>query len=188
MRQFAVSAIALIGFISSLNAASLPVWIVDKEKSSVSFEYIESGKPKSGAFDAFEASIAFDPDMPDDATATFSVLTSSINLNDSMREGVLLTLPWFHSEEFPRADFSLTDLKPTEGGKFVANGVLRIKTIEMPVELMVSWTVNGKTARAMGALEIDRTDFKLRDAVLESIVGIDERVKIGFDLIATLQR
>lgn len=186
MRLFAVCFGLLLGLVAPLAAGSSPLWTVDTARSSVSFEYVESGKRKTGAFSEFRASINFDPDVPQDASASFSVETASINLNDAMREGVLATVPWFDSERFPKADFSLTRLRPAKGGKFLADGVLKIKETKLPVQLMVSLSVNGKNARAMGVLEIDRTEFRLRDAVLEAIVGIDQQVIIRFDLIATL--
>jgi len=170
---------------SSVGAANPPTWMVDRGASSVSFKYVENGRAKHGTFNTFMASIAFDPNSPEDASASFVVETASIDLNDGMREGVLATVPWFDSERFPRAEFRLTKLRPTTEGKFVADGVLKIKAVKLPVQLTLSFLVDGEKARAMGSLEIDRTDFRLRDAVLEAIVGIGERVTINFDLIAT---
>lgn len=172
--------------VSPFAASAAPVWTVDTGKSSISFEYVESGKSKTGAFRTFTASIAFDPNLPEDASASFSVKTASIDLNDAMREGVLGTAPWFNSEDFPRADFSLTGLRFIKKGQYLAEGVLRIKTIERPVQLMISLSVIDETARAKGVLEIERRDFQLRDAIVESIVGIGDKVTIRFDLVATL--
>ena len=187
MRFFALCFCALLGFSAPL-AANPAVWTVDVVRSSVSFEYVESGKTKTGAFKAFSASINFDQDMPQNASASFSVETASIDLNDAMREGVLATVPWFDSERFPRADFSLTRLRPSSSGKYIAEGVLKIKKVELPVQLTINLSMSGRNARAKGVLEIDRNDFRLRDAVLESIVGIGQKVTIRFDLVATLDR
>ncbi len=174
----------LIGLIQPLSALAQPAWIVDTEKSSVSFEYVESGKVKSGAFDTFVASIVFDPEMPKGASASFVVDTASIDLNDAMREGVLASVPWFDSERYPKAEFRLTDLSPAPGGAYVADGMLRIKETELPVQVEVSLVLEDGDARAKGVLKIDRRDFRLRDALLESIVSVGETVSIGFDLIA----
>ena len=177
----------LLGLLPSLVMANEPVWKVDPKKSSVSFEYLEGGKSKKGAFDVFTASIVFDSKSPESASASVSVVTASIDLNDAMREGVLGTNPWFNSGDFPRAEFSLKGLRPVGSGTYLADGVLRIKTVKLPVQVMVKVTLNGNNARAVGTLEIDRTDFRLRDVLLESVVSIGERVTIGFDLIATLE-
>jgi len=143
---------------------------------------------KSGAFDQFVASIAFDPEMPESASASFVVNTASIDLNDSMREGVLASVPWFNSEQFPKAEFRLTGLSPTPDSKYVADGVLKIKNVEMPVRVQVSLLIKGDNARAKGILKIDRRDFKLRDVLLESIVSVGETVSIGFDLVAKVEK
>jgi len=178
----------VLGMSQPLFAANQPAWIVDTNQSSVSFEYVESGKSKSGGFDQFIASIAFDPTMPEGASASFVVNTASIDLNDSMREGVLASVPWFNSEQFPKAEFELTGLSPAPGGKYVADGMLKIKNVELPVRVNVSLLIEGDNARAKGILEIDRTDFRLRDVLLESIVSVGETVSIGFDLVAKIEK
>ena len=184
MRQFI--ACCLLGMVQPLSASAQPAWVVDTGKSSVSFEYVESGKIKSGAFDTFVASIVFDPALPKEASASFVVDTASIDLNDAMREGVLASVPWFDSERYPKAEFRLTDLSPAPGGTYVADGMLRIKKTELPVQVKVSLVLEDGDARAKGVLEIDRRDFRLRDALLESIVSVGETVSIGFDLIAKI--
>jgi len=177
----------IVGLLPFLAAANPPVWMIELEKSSISFEYVEAGKLKTGAFRAFEASIAFDPDVPEETTASFYVETASINLNDAMREGVLVTVPWFDSERFPKARFSLTGLRPISEGKYLADGILRIKATELPVQSMVSLLIEGRSVRATGRVEIDRKDFRLRDALLESVVSIGEKVTIDFDLLGSVE-
>ena len=184
MRHALLSLGLMLGIASPLSAVNQTVWEVDTEKSSVSFEYIEAGTAKIGSFDSFTASIAFDPEFPEQASASFAVKTASIDLNDTMREGVLATTPWFNSDEFPKAEFSLQGLRLVSQGKYLAEGVLRVKTVELPVQVMLSLSISGGRARAAGKLEIDRTEFQLRDVLLESVVAIGERVTIGFDLVA----
>lgn len=187
MRAFYAS-VLFLSMSQPLSAAGQPTWIVDTDESSVFFEYVEGSDTKTGSFDQFEALIAFDPDMPSSASASFVVTTASLDLDDTLREGVLATLPWFDSERFPQAEFTLKELTPDPAGGFVAMGVLRIKTVEMPVQVRLSLALEGDAARAMGTLEIDRRDFMLRDVLLETIVAVGEKVKIGFDLVARMDR
>lgn len=182
------AALLLIGMGQPLSAAGQPTWIVDTGNSSVSFEYIEGSEPKTGSFSKFDALIAFDPANPEGASASFAVETASLDLNDGLREGVLATLPWFDSESFPKAEFKLEELQSEPGGGYIAKGVLRIKKIEMPVQVRLSLDVDGDAARATGTLEIDRRDFMLRDVLLETIVAVGEKVTIGFDLVARMDR
>jgi len=79
-------------------------------------------------------------------------------------------------------------LMPESDGGYVAVGFLRIKSVEMPVQVRLTLAVENDAAHATGTLEIDRRDFMLRDVVLESIVSVGEKVTIGFDLVARMEQ
>jgi len=177
----------LIGVVGlPLHAAGAPAWLVDTGKSSVSFRYVEDGVAKDGAFVRFSANVKFDPDRVEDTEAAFAVDTASIDLNDALREGVLVTTPWFDSTRFPHATFELLRIYAdgTATGVFWADGVLTIKDVKKPVRFRTTVDVDDKNARARGNLMIDRTAFRLRDVVLESIVPVGDEVDIAFDLVA----
>jgi len=186
MRKLLLALSLIVGLVPLRAVADPTAWTVDHEKSSVTFEFIEAGKSKVGAFDMYQASIAFDPEKPESASASISVETASISLNDVMREGFLMTVPWFNSERFPVASFRLTGLRPLADGRYLASGFLRIKGVELPVQPTISLSIKGQNARATGTVEIERTKFRLRDALLESVVSIGDKVTIGFDLVATV--
>ena len=165
-------------------SAGQPVWVVDDARSSVFFQYSEDGRSVDGAFERYSARIEFDPTMLTQTTATLAVDTASIDLDDALREGVLLTPPWFDADAFPRAVFELTSLSFVAEDRYRAEGFLTIKSVRMPVNFDLVLTLDQGNARVRGTLEIDRNDYRLRDALLESVISVSETVSIGFDLVA----
>jgi len=188
MMRSALALTLLLTGSAALHASEGRDWIVDTDRSSVSFRYLESGKEKAGAFVRFSADVDFDPSRLENTEAAFAVETASIDLDDALREGVLVTTPWFDSDAFPNASFRLTKLTPDTAapGMYWAEGTLIIKTVEKPVRFRTEVSVMAGQARARGTFQIDRTEFRLRDVVLEAIVPVGKTVSIGFDLVARL--
>lgn len=163
--------------------ANAAEWEVIPGESAVTFRYTEDGRPRDGRFPAFDARIAFDPDRPAAAELLFDVETARIDLGDALREGVLLTSPWFDAQSHPRARFELTRLLPVGPG-WRAEGALTIKDRTLPVAFPVVIETTGGRGRARGTLTVDRGAFALRDAALEAFVTIGEEVEIAFDIAA----
>lgn len=164
--------------------AGKPAWIVDDARSTVSFRYSEDGKPVDGGFGQFSALIEFDPTKLGETTAIVAVSTASIDVDDAMREGVLLTPPWFDTRAFPEAIFELTDLTLVADDRYRAQGLLTIKAVRKPVDFELNVSLTRGNARVQGTLQIERSEYRLRDDLLESVISVGDTVSIGFDLVA----
>jgi len=89
---------------------------------------------------------------------------------------------FFAAEAHPTATFA-ADLVAEEGGQ-VARGTLTIKGTSVPVEMPFSLTIEGDTARAEGALTVDRRDFGIGLGTKDAgTLGFE--VGISFELVAT---
>lgn len=189
MRRFAgpvLSVWVIAAWAFCAPVAHAATWIVDSARSSVTFGYVEDGIARTGTFTRFTAEVFFDPAALGQTSAAVSVATTSLDLGDAMREGVLETTPWFDTERFDTARLVVTALTPVPGmaGAYTADATLGIKGLERPLRFRTEVSVADGTGRARGSFSITRTDFRLRDAVLEAMVPIGDEVKIAFDLYA----
>ncbi len=180
LRKF-FRAFALLALFSPTAAFA---WQIDASRSVVTFSYEEDGKAQSGTFDRVGGTITHIKGFEHNSKADLKVETASLDLGDALREGVLATGPWLDSAAHPHAVFSLDRLTPLGGNEYEATGSLRIKDRTLPFSFPLRLEDNGQEARVRGGLTFKRTDFNLRDVVLESFVAIGDTIRIDFDIRA----
>lgn len=164
-------------------------WAIDAKASSVRFVYLENQEQKSGHFGMISPQITLDPDNLTQTRGVISVSTDSLDLGDSLREGILVTRPWLDTENFPDARFAVERVEPgPRPDQAVAVGRLEIKGVSHPLSVPLAIQRQGEQVSARGELRFDRTTYGLRDAVLESFVTIGTEITLGFELVARFQR
>lgn len=92
---------------------------------------------------------------------------------------------YFDAATYPAATFQADILSTdsADGSGHVARGTLTIKGRSVPVEMPFSLTLEGDTARATGALTVDRRDFGIGTGVQDpGTLGFE--VEISFELVA----
>ena len=185
MGRLAYKAMLVMG-IGAFCAPGAHAWQLDHARSSVVFSYQEDGAEKQGQFKQFDGSLDIDGMNITQSMASISVDTASLDMGDPFREGVLQGDPWLDSDTYPAARFRLAGLEavPDRPGEFEAVGDLRIKGIVKPVRFPVMLTESNDDARASGSLRFSRSDFRLRDVVVESFVTIGPVITLSFDIIA----
>jgi polyisoprenoid-binding protein YceI len=159
MRLVLLAGLATAAMTASATAA--PAWTVDRAHSRLGFDSALGGVRFSGAFQQWDAAIAFDPRDLETSGATVSVDLASARTGDRDRDGVLPGGDWFAAARFPKAAFATTGVKPLGGGRYLAAGVLTLKGVSRPVALPFALTIHGNVATMTGAVTIDRSQWRV---------------------------
>ena len=126
------------GFSQPTLPAGNPHLEVDLQQSAVSYSYTEDGVANSGQFARFAADFHFDPSGIEDTEASLVFEMACVDLDDTLREGVLAAVPWFDSGTFPAARFRLTFLTPSSGGAYDSIVMLTVKNMELAVNFKLA--------------------------------------------------
>lgn len=130
--------------------------------SSIEFKVRNLGFNVSGTFSGLEGSIQFDPENPVESIFDVSVDASSINTNNSMRDGHLKSESYFDVQNYPRIHFVSTKItSANQKEHFMMTGKLTIKNITKDISFPFVATsgVNGYLFR--GSFHINRKDFNI---------------------------
>lgn len=134
-----VLALALLLASSSVFAQK---WAVDKSHAGVKFEITHMMLTDvSGKFKNFDANFTSTKEDFSDAKFDFSADISSIDTDNSMRDGHLQGDSWFDAAKNPKMTFTSTSFTKVAGNKYKMTGNLTMKGKTGPVSLDV--TLNG---------------------------------------------
>lgn len=159
-------------------------WEIDTSRSFVTFRYIEGGIDSSGTFNRIGGTLDYTQGQAEDSKADIQVETTSLDLGDILREGILATKPWLDSGGHPHARFILDSLDPLGGDRYTATGSLEIKGKTWPTQFTLTLENSDTEARVHGELAFKRSNYDLRDILLESLVTIGETVRLDFNIVA----
>lgn len=179
---------------SAIEGLHIGTWEIDNSHSLVEFtvRHLMVSKVK-GRFDRFSGAVEVAAD-PLDSSVRVSIDTSSINTNDSARDGHLRSPDFFDVERHPEASFESTSVAP-DGDGWIVTGDLTLHGVTRSVELELEF--NGVGADAWGGTragfsattEISRKDFGIDLAMpIEGggvIVGDKIKVNLEIEAIAT---
>lgn len=157
----AVIALAPPSSAPAVAAAAAPAWAVDKAASSLMFDALEAdtGQPFMGLFQKWDAKIAFDPANLAGSSVSVTVDVSAMKSDFDDATESFPWPEWMNAASFPNATFTSASFKDLGGGKYEADGVLKIKGVEKPVVLPFTLAITGDTAKMNGAVDLDRTAF-----------------------------
>ena len=85
---------------------------------------------------------------------------------------------------FPQAEFHSTELRRTEGNRYLARGTLSLKGVKQPVDVPFAWTSTAEGAAMEGTLVLKRGAFKigLGEWAATDVIGGDVEVKFKVKL------
>lgn len=134
-----VIALALLLTTSSVFAQK---WTVDKSHAGVKFDITHMMLSEvSGKFKSYDASFTSTKEDFSDAKFDFSADISSIDTDNSTRDGHLQGERWFDAEKNPKMMFTSTSFTKVAGNKYKMIGDLTMKGKTGPVTMDV--TLNG---------------------------------------------
>jgi polyisoprenoid-binding protein YceI len=160
------------------------VWKMDPAGSRLEFVATFEKNPAPGVFKEFDARLRFDPEKPAGSTldVTVKVTSADMNIPDVNKE--IRGKDWFDYAGFPQAEFRSTDLRRTEGSRYVAHGTLQLKGVKQPVEVPFTWTAAGDGAAIEGEFTLKRGAFGigLGEWKASDTIGADVKVKFKVKL------
>ena len=160
-------------------------WIVDPEKSALSFTGVQTGKSFTGAFDRFDARIDFDPEDLAASSVAVAIDMASADAGSRQRNKALPGKDWFDVKASPQAEFLSEEIVAVESG-YEARGTLTIRDVARPLVLpfTVDIAADGGSAVAKGGAEIIRTNFGVGQGEWESGDWVGLGVDVGFEITA----
>lgn len=173
------------GFVmlATASTASADEWLVDRNRSTLGFEVINSGNTVTGTFGTWDAKILFDEQDLESTQIQATIITGSVQTEDTQVAGAITTTQWLDISSFPDAVFRVDNVVPAGSDLYEAAGTLELRGAKIAVFLPFTLTIEGDTAHAVGEAKLSRSDFKIGDGVPESTVS--DNVTVTLDLYAT---
>ncbi|MEM6459410.1 MAG: YceI family protein [Planctomycetota bacterium] len=182
------------GDIAGRNApppASTPVppgnYVIDPERSSVSFTINKNGKPLAGTFETVVGSytpplpLLSDPNKNQEPGQLYAAVeVISVNTNHGIRDINLQAGAYFDKENFPVVEYR-GEVTTNFGGVVETEGTLTLLGVERP--LKASMTYTGSTAESRvhrGGFTIHRSDFGFTTGLANDAIG--DRVDLELEL------
>lgn len=160
-------------------------WTVDAARSRIGFSGVQVGVPFQGRFTRFSARIDFDPAAPEAGRAVVDIDLASAETGDAQRDTSLPQAEWFDTRANPQARFEATRFAAKGGEAYEAIGTLTIRGIRRDAVLPFRLTRAGGTARAVGHLDLVRTQFGVGQGPWASGQWVALEVGVDVDLVAT---
>jgi polyisoprenoid-binding protein YceI len=168
----------------ALHPAQGADWKMDPDGSKLEFIATFEKTAAPGVFREFDARLRFDPDKPagGNLDVTVKVTSADMNIPDVNKE--IRGKDWFDYAGFPQAEFLSTDLRRTEGNRYVARGTLSLKGVKQPVEVPFTWTGSAGGAVMEGELTVKRGAFGIGagEWAASNVIGADVKVKFRVKL------
>lgn len=164
-------------------AMAATAWRIDPA-SKLGFRGAMGGEGFSGQFRRWSGQIAFDPKDLAHSSVVVAVDTSSAQTGDADRDQALPGADWFSAKVFPKATFATRSFKDLGGGRYQAIGDLTLRGMKKPVVLPFTLTITGDTARAIGAVQINRLDFGVGQGRWNTGEVVAAQVTVTVDLTA----
>ncbi|MGP4052034.1 YceI family protein [Streptomyces sp. 2A115] len=148
-----------------------------------------------GKFDSFEGLLKLDGAQPTRSEAHVSVQTQSLDTGIRDRDAHLTGPEFFDSATFPLMTFRSTGIVPVGDDAFRLDGNLKIKDVELPLDIDLSFGGAGQDAYGQhrvgfeGTATLKRSDWGLTwNAALETGgVLISDKVTLILDISAVQQ-
>ena len=173
------------GLLALPASARAAVWTVDTQKSRIGFSGVQVGAPFQGRFTRFTAQIDFDPAAPEAGRARIDIDLTSAVTGDAQRDAALPQTEWFDTKANAQARFEATRFAARGGDAYEAIGTLTIRGVRRDAVLPFRLTRDGATARAVGHLDLVRTQFGIGQGPWASGQWVALEVGVDVDVMAT---
>lgn len=179
-----IRSLALAGALLASDAlpAIAADWKMDAGASRLDIATTFEKTPVPGAFKEFEVRMRFDPDKPGDGRLDVIIAVKSADFSNADVNKAIAGAEWFDFARFPQAEFHATEIRRTDGNRYVARGILSLKGVERPVEVPFTFTESGATARIAGELTVQRGAFGIGTGEWAATNAIGADVKVRFDV------
>lgn len=156
---------------------------LDLAGSHIRFTSRQMGVPVDGAFRKFDASLAFDPDVPAAARGQLRIDLSSVDTGLREVNDEVMSVQWFDVRRHPDARFEMRQIQSQGGGRFQVNGVLSIRGISQPVIVNTVLKTHAKQAVMEGTFVMKRLDFGIGGGTWGDVRIVANEVTVQFQLV-----
>lgn len=168
---------------------ALPAWVIDMQKSSLTFSTSQQGAPIEGSFKGFSGDIRFDASRPEESTATIRVDLKTVDTKSPDRDKSLIGSDWFAIESFPESIYTVSKFEKLNENQYLARGELTLrdvkKALDLPLTITFSTDETGRdVALAMGEVTLNRLDFGVGQGEWKDTQAIVNTVKIKVSVTA----
>lgn len=182
-RFLAIAGCATVLAVPGALRAGPESWTSVAAESELRFSAYYEGEELFGQFAAFSVELDTDDATGQPIALTVEVNTASADMNDREINAEIAEPEWFDVRAFPLARFECREIRRA-AGDYSAAGVLRLKGIERPLEIPLTWQRDGSTAVLSGSIRLSRSDWHIgtgewaNDASLSDRVDVDWRVHL----------
>ncbi len=127
--------------------------VFDKEKSRVSFNFIED--KTSGTIAGLDFKINFNPKDPENASFKGTALINTLDTDNFLRDGHLMWEKFFYRKKYPKISFVSTHVVAFDTNTYKVIGNLTIKGIQK--EVIITFSLDDK--KLLGKTTIYSSDF-----------------------------
>jgi polyisoprenoid-binding protein YceI len=173
----------------SLLLAALPAraadWKMDPAGSKLEFVATFERTPAPGVFREFDTRLLrFDPAQPAGGSleVTVKVTSADMSIPDVNKE--IRGKDWFDYAGFPQAEFRSSDIRRTQGNRYMARGTLSLKGVKQEVEVPFTWAGDAERPTLDGELTLKRGTFGIGTGewAATNVIGGDVKVKFTVKL------
>lgn len=163
-------------------------WKMDPGASKLEFIASFEKAPAPGIFKEFDTRLRFDPEKPGGASLDVLIKVTSADMGIADVNKEIGGKDWFDYAGFPQAEFRSTDLRRTEGNRYVARGTLSLKGAKQPVEVPFTWSASAGGATMEGEFTVKRGAFGIGAGEWAKSDVIGAEVKVRFKLALRRER
>lgn len=156
---------------------------LDLAASHIRFTSRQMGVPVDGAFRKFDASLAFDPEVPTTARGQLRIDLSSVDTGLREVNEEVVGAQWFDASRHPEARFEMRQIQSQGAGRFQVSGVLSIKGTSQPVLVNAELKTRGKQAVMEGSFVMKRLDFGIGGGTWGDVRVVANEVTVQFHLV-----
>ena len=158
-------------------------WDIQAGRSHIRFTAKQEGSPFSGEFQAFSGIINFDPAAPQNGSVKITVPLKSVDAGSNDRNSTLPGKVWFSAKAFPEAVYRSSEISK-DGDGYIAKGELTLKGLSVPLDIPFNLDIKGDTAVMTGAVEMDRTQWKVGAAPWDTDEWVSKSVTLDLHVTA----
>jgi len=158
-------------------------WVVDHQKSSLTYKLDFSGVTQNGRAESWRAFVYFDPAQPDTAKAQVVINAASIRYDDSFISDSVGEEDGLDVATYPQILIMLDSFVPRQTD-WLATGTITIRGITRPVSLPFTFTEQDNRAYVSGSAVIERLLFDIGKESDPDCGWLDNKIHIKVTLEA----
>jgi polyisoprenoid-binding protein YceI len=155
---------------------------MQQDKSRIGFVFKQMGVAVEGRFPKFSAQVAFDPAKPETGHAQIDIDLAAIDAGAAEANEEAKTRNWFHIQQFPKASFVSTGVKPLGGNRYEVAGRLTIKGKSRDVVAPFTFKPEGAGGLFEGSFTLKRLEFGVGAGPWGDTETVADEVQVRFRL------